>query len=85
MQISVDQHGKFNTIENTELFRERWNDIKDEVYKEFEGEIVDEYCQKIEAVLAEPNSLFIFVKNDYFIRTLFLEFIRNLIRIILLK
>lgn len=71
MQISVDQQGKFNTIENAELFKKRWSDIKDEVYKEFEGEIVDEYCRKIENVLDEPNSLFIFIKNDYFIRTLF--------------
>lgn len=71
MQISVDQQGKFNNIENADVFKERWNDVKDEVYKEFEGDIVDEYCQKIEAVLDEPNSLFIFIKNDYFIRTLF--------------
>lgn len=71
MQISVDQQGQFNNIENADVFKERWNDVKDEVYKEFEGDIVDEYCQKIEAVLDEPNSLFIFIKNDYFIRTLF--------------
>ncbi|VXC12880.1 MULTISPECIES: hypothetical protein [Chryseobacterium] len=71
MQISVDQRGKFSNVENTDVFKERWNDIKDEVYKEFEGEIVDEYCQKIEKVLDEPSSLFIFIKNDYFIRTLF--------------
>lgn len=71
MQISVDQQGKFSNVENTDVFKERWSDIKDEVYKEFEGEIVDEYCQKIEKVLDEPNSLFIFIKNDYFIRTLF--------------
>ncbi|OBW39365.1 hypothetical protein AB670_04299 [Chryseobacterium sp. MOF25P] len=71
MQISVDQQGKFNTIENTDVFKKRWSDIKDEVYKEFEGEIVDEYCQKIEKILYEPSSLFIFIKNDYFIRTLF--------------
>ncbi|MCD1118642.1 hypothetical protein [Chryseobacterium turcicum] len=71
MTISVDQQGKFNTIENVEVFKERWNSIKEEVYKEFEGEVVDEYCQKIEKVLDEPGSLFIFIKNDYFIRTLF--------------
>ncbi|MBD3903468.1 hypothetical protein NAL32_00200 [Chryseobacterium sp. Ch-15] len=71
MLISVNQQGKFNTIENAYVFEERWNAVKEDVYKEFEGEIVDEYCRKIEAVLAEPNSLFIFIKNDYFIRTLF--------------
>lgn len=71
MQISVDQQGKFNDIEGTDVFKERWKNIKDEVYKEFEGDIVDEYCQKIEKVLEQPNSLFIFIKNDYFIRTLF--------------
>lgn len=65
-----------------EVCKERWNAVKEDVYKEFEGEIVDEYCRKIEAVLDEPHSLFIFIKNDYFIRTLFFGIYQNLIRII---
>ena len=71
MTVSVDQQGKFYSVENADIFKERWNNVKEEVYKEFEGEIVDEYCLKIERILDEPNALFIYIKNDYFIRTLF--------------
>lgn len=72
MTVSVDQQGKFYNVENADIFKERWNNVKEEVYKEFEGEIVDEYCLKIERILDEPNALLIYIKNDYFIRTLFL-------------
>ncbi|WP_435524741.1 hypothetical protein [Chryseobacterium indoltheticum] len=82
MQISVNQQGKFNNVENADVFKERWNGIKDEVYKEFEGEIVDEYCRKIEEVLAEPNSLLFSLKTIISSEPYFWEFTRNLIRII---
>jgi hypothetical protein len=71
LQVSVDQYGKFSAVENLSVFSERWPDVKNEVYKEFEGEIVDEYCRKIEAILDEPDAISMYLKNDYFIRTLF--------------
>ncbi|MGE8528026.1 hypothetical protein [Chryseobacterium rhizosphaerae] len=71
LQVSVDQYGKFSAVENLSVFSERWTDVKNEVYKEFEGEIVDEYCRKIEAILDEPDVISLYLKNDYFIRTLF--------------
>ncbi|WP_292008821.1 hypothetical protein [Chryseobacterium sp.] len=71
LQVSVNQEGKLNAIENLTLFNKRWNGIKEEIYKEFEGEIVDEYCQKIENTLAEPEILTVLLKNDYFLRTMF--------------
>lgn len=71
IQISVDQQGKFNNVENADVFKDRWDTVKEDVYREFEGDIVDEYCLKIEKILDEPNALFIYMKNDYFIRTLF--------------
>lgn len=71
IQVSVDESGKFNDIENTAVFKERWVKVKEEVYKEYDGETVDEYCLKIEKVLSEPDTLSLLLKNDYFIRTLF--------------
>jgi len=71
LQVSVDEKGKFNDIENISVFKERWSKVKEEVYKEFDGETVDEYCLKIEKILSEPDTLSLLLKNDYFIRTLF--------------
>ena len=71
MQISVDETGKFNSVENLEIFKERWEKIKEEVYKEFEGETVEEYLLKIEEKIGEPEIISLLIKNDLFIRTLF--------------
>lgn len=71
LHISVDEQGKFNAIENLSVFKERWPRIKEEVYQEFEGETVDQYCEKIEKIIEEPDTLIFYLKNDYFLRTLF--------------
>ncbi|MGG5208460.1 LysM peptidoglycan-binding domain-containing protein [Chryseobacterium sp. MIQD13] len=71
LQISVDEQGKFNDVENLSVFKERWSAVKEEVYKEFDGETVDTYCEKIEKVIFEPDAMVLYLKNDYFIRTLF--------------
>lgn len=71
LQISVDETGKFNAVENLNIFKERWDAIKEEIYKEFEGEVVEDYLLKIEQTLEEPGIISLLIKNDYFIRTLF--------------
>lgn len=71
LEISVDQNGKFNSVENLSIFKERWDAIKEEIYKEFEGEVVEEYLVKIEEKIEEPEIISHLIKNDFFIRTLF--------------
>lgn len=71
LEITVDQNGKFNSVENLSSFKERWEAIKEEIYKEFEGEVVEEYLVKIEEKIEEPEIISHLIKNDFFIRTLF--------------
>ncbi|AZA77534.1 hypothetical protein EG347_08415 [Chryseobacterium sp. G0186] len=71
LQVSVDENGKFYAVENLSVFKERWSTIKAEVDKEFEGEVVEQYCKKIEDIIEEPDAISLYLKNDYFIRTLF--------------
>ncbi|PIF46917.1 hypothetical protein CLU96_3963 [Chryseobacterium sp. 52] len=71
LHISVDEQGKFNAVENLSVFKERWPAVKEEVYKEFEGETVGIYCEKIKKIIYEPDAISLYLKNDYFIRTLF--------------
>jgi len=71
LQISVDGYGKFNAVENVSIFKQRWPEVKDDVYKEFEGEVVDEYLHKMEKAIDQPHVIQLMMRNDYFIRTLF--------------
>jgi len=71
LQISVDETGKFNDIENLSVFKERWAGVKEEIYKEFDGETVDQYCEKIEKIILQPEGISLYLQNDYFIRALF--------------
>lgn len=71
LQVSVDKKGKFNQVENLEVFKQRWSEITAEIYKEFEGEIVDLYLQKMQQMIESPEMISYFMKNDYFLRTLF--------------
>lgn len=77
LKISVDFSGKFNSVENLTAYNQRWEQVKEEVYKEFEGETVDDYIEKIEKILNEPDILTLLLKNDYFIRTLFFGIYQN--------
>ncbi|MCJ8154058.1 hypothetical protein MKJ01_09835 [Chryseobacterium sp. SSA4.19] len=71
LQISVDENGRFYDVGNLSVFKERWTNVREEIYQEFEGETVDQYCQKIEEIINEPHIINLYLKNDYFIRTLF--------------
>jgi hypothetical protein len=71
LQISVDENGRFYAVENLSVFKERWTNVKDGIYQEFEGETVDRYCEKMEEIINESNVINLYLKNDYFIRTLF--------------
>lgn len=77
LQVSVDEKGKLSGVENLTEYAERWTGIKEEIYKEYEGEVVDEYCRKIEKILEEPEILTGLMKNDYFLRTFFFGIYKN--------
>ena len=78
LYISTDKNGQFYQIENLELYQKRWNVILEDVYKEFEGEIVDKYIHHLENILINETELIqYYFKNDYFIRALFFGIYQN--------
>ncbi|MGV0919287.1 hypothetical protein ACTS94_02695 [Empedobacter falsenii] len=78
LTISIDKYGKFNAVENLSSYQNRWDNIKTEIYKEFDGEVVENYFKQIEKVIVdEPSLLNLYLKNDYFIRTLFFGIYQN--------
>jgi len=77
LYISADENGKMYSVENTQEYAKRWNTVKEEIEKEYEGEIVEEYCRKTEKVLSEPELLTELMKKDYFLRTWFFGIYRK--------
>ncbi len=78
LTISVNEAGKFYAIENLNSYEKRWKKIKTEIHKEFEGEIVEKYLAQIEKIIIdEPSLLNLYLKKDYFVRTLFFGIYQN--------
>ena len=71
LQISADRFGKYESVENLDVFNARWIKVKEQIYKDFEGELVDQYLGIIENKLENPEIISELINNDYFIRTLF--------------
>lgn len=74
MQILVDGEGQWTEAVEYNRYPERWKTIKQEILKEFEGEIVEEYLLKIEKILETPELITQYISSDLFIRTLFLGY-----------
>jgi hypothetical protein len=74
MQILVDQEGQWKEAVKYNRYPERWETIREEILKEFEGETVEEYLLKIEKILETPELITRYISGDLFIRTLFLGY-----------
>jgi|GEM_PF-6301465 len=77
MQILVDQKGHWKETVKYNHYPERRETIKEEIGKEFEGEIVEEYLLKIEKTLETPEIINRYMSEDLLIRTLFLGYCIN--------
>ena len=77
MHILVSDKAELVDIATYNKYRERWKTVKEEVLKEFTGEVVTSYLKKIEDVLKEPSLLMLYLSGDFFLRTLFLGYSEN--------
>ncbi|WP_136669254.1 LysM peptidoglycan-binding domain-containing protein [Flavobacterium sp. H122] len=71
LQILIDEYGSFSGIANYEQISERWGNVKEKIYDEYEGEWVEKYIELNEEVLNEKESIEFSLLGDYFIRTYF--------------
>jgi hypothetical protein len=71
LQILIDENGSFSGIANYEQIQQRWEDVKDKIYDEYEGEWVEKYIELNEEVINDKESMEFSLWNDYFIRTYF--------------
>ncbi|AXB56059.1 hypothetical protein [Flavobacterium fluviale] len=71
IKVIVDSNGKCIDINNFDEIRERWNDVKKEVLKEFEGEVVEERLKAFELKLCDNDIIRESFLNDWFLRAFF--------------
>ncbi len=77
MHLMVDEDGNWEEVAKCNIYPERWKTVKIHLQKEFEGEMVENYFQKIEEILETPEQINIYMTGDFFLRTLFLGFCIN--------
>ena len=85
MHILVSDKAELVDIATYNKYRERWKTVKEEVLKEFRGEVVTSYLKKIEDILKEPSLLMLYLSGDFFLRTLFLGYSENFTQSNILK
>lgn len=83
LEIVVDPNGEFTSIYNFEDIRERWQRVKKEVLKEFQGEAINESLLLFESKLNDNEIILNALSKDWFLRAFFnginIEYLENLI------
>jgi len=74
MHLMVDEDGNWEEVAKYNKYPERWKFVKKHLHKEFEGEIVENYFQKVEKILETPEQINFYMLGDFFLRTLFLGY-----------
>lgn len=70
--LVLDGNGGFVSVYNHRSILNRWEDVKQQIENEFEGEMVDNYLDLMGALLESPEHTQIaFLNNDWFINTFF--------------
>lgn len=77
MHLMVDEDGNWEEVAKYNKYPERWKTVKKHLQKEFEGEMVENYFQKVEKILETPEQINFYMLSDFFLRTLFLGYCTN--------
>lgn len=74
MHLMVDEDRNWEEVAKYNKYPERWKTVKKHLQKEFEGEMVENYFQKVEKILETPEQINFYMLGDFFLRTLFLGY-----------
>ncbi|MGQ7853678.1 hypothetical protein ACUN24_05470 [Pedobacter sp. WC2501] len=69
--ITVDQNGGFQTVYNCTEILKRWQSVKIKILNDFEGSLVENYIERMEKLLNNPDSIQVAFSNDWFTQTFF--------------
>lgn len=71
LQIVVDTNGKCVAVHNFDAIVDRWTNVKKEVLKEFQGEIVEERLEAFENKITNKEIISDAFLNDWFLNAFF--------------
>lgn len=71
LEVVVDSNGKCIDLYNFDKIRERWNQVKKEVLKEFGGKVIEERLKEFEVKLNNDDLIRKSFLNDWFLSTFF--------------
>lgn len=78
MTVVLDFEGKVAEIQNLENIRHKWKKVKADIYNTFEGDVLDEYVNRMEKNIHDPFILNLALKDqDWFLNAFFLPIYKN--------
>ncbi|MFC1222428.1 hypothetical protein ACFE6N_01390 [Pedobacter sp. BG31] len=78
MHVGLDAHGKVSEIQNISDIKRRWQTVKAEIRRTFEGAVLDEYMDRMEKNINDPFVLNLALKDqDWFLNAFFLPIYKN--------
>lgn len=69
--VVVDGDGKWVYINNFNQIKERWEEIKTQIIKEFRGDSIEKYFSIYDTNLESSDSLFLSLSQDWFLNAFF--------------
>ena len=71
LTIIVDENGKWIDVANFKEIKNRWEKVKEIIYKDFEGDWVNDYLHECENNLIDENTFFLSLKGNWFLNAYF--------------
>ena len=71
LTIIVDENGKWNNVANFKEIKNRWDKVKETIYKDFEGDWINDYLQECENNLIDENTFTLSLKENWFLNAYF--------------
>ncbi|MDI9310456.1 MAG: hypothetical protein QM535_09585 [Limnohabitans sp.] len=71
LELLVDTYGNFLKVLNFEAIKQRWPQTKERIYKDYEGDWIDEKLNDAEINLMSENDFTNSLQNDLFLKSYF--------------
>lgn len=71
LQVVLDSNGELVAIYNLEDVRDRWQKVKKEVLKDFQGDVLEKALLKFEDKLQDDEMIFDSLSKDWFLKVFF--------------
>ncbi|TRX37434.1 peptidoglycan-binding protein LysM [Flavobacterium sp. ZT3R18] len=71
LTVIVNEKGKWVDIHNYDTIKERWENTKTEILKEYQGEVIEEWLDIYDLQIANKSAIIKALSSDWFLRAFF--------------